>query len=82
MSIGNAFAGKEAGVDKVLDEMPEALVASGMRELVAEILLRYGSIEAFCARLHRLLDDPTDRIPPVTDMEFSQPGGRHRMRGL
>ncbi|MEU8897431.1 hypothetical protein [Nocardia sp. NPDC048505] len=63
---------------------PNRPAMSGMQQLVAEILARYGSIDAFCARLHELVDDSndnTEEIPHIT-ADFGQPeeGGRHRLR--
>ncbi|WP_330256871.1 hypothetical protein OG874_21305 [Nocardia sp. NBC_00565] len=67
-------------MDEALDTVTDPLVAASMRQLVSEILLRYGSIDAFCARLHRLLDEPTDQIPAVTGIPCTYPHGRHRLR--
>ncbi|MTE16955.1 hypothetical protein [Nocardia aurantiaca] len=69
-------------MDEVLDNVPGGLITASMRRLIGEIIARYGSVEAFCARLHRLLDDPTDQIPALADPECPQPGGRHRLRAL
>ncbi|GAB2636618.1 hypothetical protein [Nocardia goodfellowii] len=37
----------------------------GTHRLLSEILARYGSIDAFCAYLHYLLDDPTIELAPL-----------------
>ncbi|QIS21246.1 hypothetical protein [Nocardia terpenica] len=34
-------------------------------QLVAEILARYGSLDAFLLRLRHALDDPTIELPPT-----------------
>ncbi|MGV9667932.1 hypothetical protein [Nocardia niigatensis] len=47
---------------------------STTHRLLAEILTRYGTIDAFCARLHAALDSPTDVFPAATES-----GGRHRL---
>ncbi|WP_433622263.1 hypothetical protein [Nocardia sp. CA-120079] len=67
-------------MDEALDRVTDPLVAASMRQLVSEILWRYGSIDAFCARLHRLLDQPTVQIPAVTGIPSTHPQGRHRLR--
>ncbi|MEV4235268.1 MULTISPECIES: hypothetical protein [unclassified Nocardia] len=67
-------------MDETLNTVTDPLVAVSMRQLVSEILLRYGSIDAFCARLHRLLDEPTVQIPAVTGSPSTHPQGRHRLR--
>ncbi|MEU6581417.1 hypothetical protein [Nocardia sp. NPDC046763] len=49
---------------------------STVHALLREILARYGSIDAFCARLYALLDPPTVVLPaPVA----ASAGGRHRL---
>ncbi|MEV0247589.1 hypothetical protein AB0H76_13435 [Nocardia sp. NPDC050712] len=61
--------------------VPEMRVADSVARFVEEILTRYGSIEAFCERLHLLLDAPTDTYPEIfINSEVSVPGGRHRLR--
>lgn len=67
-------------MDEALDTVTDPLVAASMRQLVSEILLRYGSIDAFCARLQWLLDEPTVQIPAVTGTTGTHPQGRHRLR--
>ncbi|WP_062990874.1 hypothetical protein [Nocardia anaemiae] len=67
-------------MDEALDTVADPLIAASMRQLVSEILMRYGSIDAFCARLHRLLDEPTVQIPAVTGSFVTHPPGRHRLR--
>ncbi|WP_194820476.1 hypothetical protein [Nocardia sp. XZ_19_385] len=49
----------------------------GAYRLLNEILARYGSIDAFCAYLHRLLDDPTTETAPQPIISAPAPGGRH-----
>ncbi|MEV6773433.1 hypothetical protein AB0N05_32860 [Nocardia sp. NPDC051030] len=59
------------------------------QQLLAEILRRYGTVDAFCAQLRRTLtdpEDPTPELPPTVAActDFSSPwpeptpGGRHR----
>ncbi|MFE2955677.1 hypothetical protein ACFXO9_37935 [Nocardia tengchongensis] len=67
-------------MDQVFGEVPAGLITAEMRQLIGEILTRYGSVDAFCARLHRLLDDPTDQIPALAAQ--TPPRGRHRLRAL
>ncbi|MEV0766199.1 hypothetical protein [Nocardia sp. NPDC050435] len=50
----------------------------GVSRLVNEILARYDSVDAFCAHLRRLLDEPTVELPPVPAVSVPGPGGRHR----
>ncbi|MGW4125834.1 hypothetical protein [Nocardia sp. NPDC004711] len=52
------------------------LMGSTAHELLAQILARYGSIDAFLARLHALLDIPTAVHP---DAVAPSAGGRHRL---
>ncbi|MFE3081697.1 hypothetical protein ACFXG7_37025 [Nocardia tengchongensis] len=44
-----------------------ALMGSTAHELLAQVLARYGSIDAFIARLHVLLDTPTVERPVAVD---------------
>lgn len=59
--------------------MNEMVRGTAGRELLGEILLRYGSIDAFCDRLRAVLDAPTTVLPAVT-VSVPLPGaaGRHR----
>ncbi|WP_157762107.1 hypothetical protein [Nocardia yamanashiensis] len=53
-------------------------VHSPAKALAEEILARYGSLDAFCARLHTALEPVTEELPiwrPPAD-----PAGRHRWR--
>ncbi|MFF0613793.1 hypothetical protein ACFYUD_34525 [Nocardia tengchongensis] len=52
------------------------LMGSTAQELLAQILARYGSIDAFIARLHTLLDTPTVERPAAV---APAAGGRHRL---
>ncbi|MFC9898055.1 hypothetical protein ACFVMC_30565 [Nocardia sp. NPDC127579] len=69
-------------MDSALGEVPNPQMMSSMQQLITEITARYGSIDAFCARLHQLLDEATDEIPRVPRVEAPRPmaGGRHRLR--
>ncbi|MFJ9363870.1 hypothetical protein ACIRRA_05530 [Nocardia sp. NPDC101769] len=49
---------------------------STVHALLGEILARYGSIDAFCARLYALLDPPTVVLPAAG---AASAGGRHRL---
>ncbi|MFC7429100.1 hypothetical protein [Nocardia tengchongensis] len=53
-----------------------ALMGLTAHELLAQILARYGSIDAFIARLHVLLDTPTVERPAAV---APSAGGRHRL---
>ncbi|MEU1432295.1 hypothetical protein ABZ412_35035 [Nocardia sp. NPDC005746] len=53
-----------------------ALMGSTAHELLAQILARYGSIDAFIARLRVLLDTPTVMRPAAV---APSAGGRHRL---
>ncbi|MEV6071807.1 hypothetical protein AB0L82_35160 [Nocardia sp. NPDC052001] len=46
-----------------------------IRDLLREIQIRYGSVEAFCARLRALTDDPTVELPALA---LPVSSGRHR----
>ncbi|MFE3060800.1 hypothetical protein [Nocardia sp. NPDC059239] len=52
------------------------LMGSTVHELLAQVLARYGSIDAFIARLHVLLDTPAVVRP---DASAPSDGGRHRL---
>ncbi|MGW4124488.1 hypothetical protein [Nocardia sp. NPDC004711] len=52
------------------------LMGSTVHEFLAQILARYGSIDAFIARLRILLDTPTVVLPEAV---ASSAGGRHRL---
>ncbi|MFE3988008.1 hypothetical protein ACFXPR_26275 [Nocardia tengchongensis] len=52
------------------------LMGSTARELLAQVLARYGSIDVFIARLHAVLDAPTGERPGAV---VPAAGGRHRL---
>ncbi|MEV0247219.1 hypothetical protein AB0H76_11570 [Nocardia sp. NPDC050712] len=70
-------------MDDAVSEVSPPLMVSGTQRLVTDILARYGSIDAFCARLRELLEETTDEFPVVSAGEPGPPdgGGRHRLRG-
>lgn len=47
------------------------------QQLVAEILARYGSLDAFLLRLRLALDDPTIELPPTAPPPDTTRVGRH-----
>ncbi|MTE14913.1 hypothetical protein [Nocardia aurantiaca] len=53
---------------------------SSAHRLLGEILTRYGSLEAFSAHLHALLDAPTVVLPIPVSAPPTR--GRHRRREL
>ncbi|MFF2554789.1 hypothetical protein ACFVUS_27560 [Nocardia sp. NPDC058058] len=55
----------------------EPVLEASVRNLVGEILFRYGSIDVFCLYLRGLLDAPTCELPLVGAVAT----GRHRWRG-
>ncbi|WP_194820216.1 hypothetical protein [Nocardia sp. XZ_19_385] len=57
--------------------MEHSLGDLGARRLLSEILARYGSVDDFCAHLHRLLDYPTIELPSCRPNSTPSPGGRH-----
>ncbi|MFE3001820.1 hypothetical protein ACFXG4_43435 [Nocardia sp. NPDC059246] len=59
--------------------MDERILAASVRQLINEVLARYGSVEAFCDYLRSLLEAPTDRLP-ATVTEIPVSAGRHGRR--
>ncbi|MFC7429979.1 hypothetical protein [Nocardia tengchongensis] len=58
--------------------MDEPLSIANLQCLLGQVLTRYGSVEAFCAQLHQLLDAPTLELPALTG--HHEHTGRHRRR--
>ncbi|WP_157573889.1 hypothetical protein [Nocardia jejuensis] len=46
--------------------MNEQRSSANLHQLLAQVLARYGSIDAFCAQLYCRLDYPTTELPVVT----------------
>ncbi|MFB8004913.1 hypothetical protein [Nocardia sp. NPDC056000] len=46
-----------------------------VRDLLREVQSRYGSVEAFCARLRATIEDPTLELPALV---LPATPGRHR----
>ncbi|WP_067693291.1 hypothetical protein [Nocardia jejuensis] len=51
---------------------------SDIEKLLTEVQARYGSVDAFCARLHALVEDPTIELPVVDPSSTTSAPGRHR----
>ncbi|MGX1810896.1 hypothetical protein ACWIGI_34690 [Nocardia sp. NPDC055321] len=45
--------------------MDDSRTQVNLRRLAAQVLARYGSIDAFCAQMYLLLDYPTTELPQV-----------------
>ncbi|GAB4585754.1 hypothetical protein [Nocardia sp. IFM 10818] len=64
------------------------MMATSAQRLLAEVLPRYGSVEAFIAELRRAVGDPrrddpgpdhpTLELPPARAHPVTDMGGRHR----
>ncbi|WP_327138905.1 hypothetical protein [Nocardia sp. NBC_01327] len=61
-----------------MDESLSAENLRALRELLAQVIARYGSLDAFFAQIYRLLDYPTTELPALHADPVA--GGRHRLR--
>ncbi|MGV9408289.1 hypothetical protein ACWDOP_00125 [Nocardia sp. NPDC003693] len=43
--------------------MDDSRTSANLRRIAAQIVERYGSIDAFCAQMYLLLDYPTTELP-------------------
>ncbi|WP_040805784.1 hypothetical protein [Nocardia concava] len=75
MTLSGRDSGEVRGSEPV-----EAITAASVRQLINEVLARYGSVEAFCDYLRSLLDSPTDQLPAAA-LAAPVTVGRHRRRG-
>ncbi|MCU1642946.1 MAG: hypothetical protein JWN03_3221 [Nocardia sp.] len=61
--------------------MDESLSGANLQNLLAQVLARYGSIDAFCAQLYRWLDYPTTELPILIGLPDTS-RGRHQFRDV